>query len=137
MHLSVWEASLHHIPFLFNLFACSWSRSLPLCPPALRPYQRTATTHVCCPLTCLSPPTLSCVPSPFPTSLFSSLVPPLFIALFLSLWAVESTGTQRTGHAPGTPPSTTDMSDSETPVATAEVPVPAACTSIKADLDKW
>ncbi|TWW69278.1 hypothetical protein D4764_18G0000840 [Takifugu flavidus] len=28
------------------------------------------------------------------------------------------------------------MSDSETPAAPAEAPVPAACTSIKADLDK-
>lgn len=33
--------------------------------------------------------------------------------------------------------STTDMSDSETAAAPAEAPVPAACASIKADLDKW
>ncbi|PWA30362.1 hypothetical protein CCH79_00015686 [Gambusia affinis] len=35
------------------------------------------------------------------------------------------------------PQPTTDMSDSETTAAPAEAPVPAACASVKADLDKW
>ncbi|RVE69003.1 hypothetical protein OJAV_G00073490 [Oryzias javanicus] len=51
--------------------------------------------------------------------------------------AISSVGVRRTatGHRTGTShATTTDMSDSET--APAEAPVPAACTNIKADLDK-
>lgn len=62
----------------------------------------------------------------------------LSLTVPLSLLALGSIGVQRTRPTLLTPHSiTTDMSDSETTAAPTEAPVPAACTSIKADLDKW
>lgn len=112
-----------------------WVTALsPLCPLTLSKesyYTRAQPSHVF--ISSHSPP----VCPPLSPAHISSVVLPLFIALFLSLWLLESTGIQGTGHTPRTPSSTTDMSDSETPAAPAEAPVPAACTGIKANLDKW
>ncbi|KAM7372641.1 hypothetical protein PAMP_009794 [Pampus punctatissimus] len=78
----------------------------------------------------LSPPTSSCEPSPFTSSLSFSLR--LCLSLLVAFGGQEQDRTRTLN----THSTTTDMSDSETAAAPVEAPVPAACATIKADLDK-
>lgn len=132
--MNVITEELHSVPPLFCPVACAFvlqPRSLALHPYAHPTPPLTAVyTRVLCSHMFISSHLLLC-PLPFYHLTVNSSVPP-------SLLALGSIGVWWTRHALLTPhSSTTDMSDSETAAAPAEAPVPATCTSIKADLDKW